>query len=45
MMGIDIYLEDLKEQKRKEIEEHLHKPNNYDVFPIATAWVGEPEED
>jgi len=33
---IEIYFQDLTEEKQKEILEELGENGNYDVFPIAT---------
>lgn len=40
---IEIYFQDLKEEKQKEILEELGENGNYDVFPIAV--IGKEEED
>jgi hypothetical protein len=40
-MTVEIYLDDLKEEKQKEITEAIGDNGNYDVFPICTIEVEE----
>lgn len=40
---IEIYLQDLKEEKQKEILNALGDNGNFDVIPIASVWVGDKE--
>ena len=41
---INIYWDDLTEDKQKEILEALDDNGNYDVVPIATIYVPEEED-
>lgn len=44
MKTIEIYFDDLTEEKQKEILNKLGDNGNYDVFPIATIEVDDEEE-
>ena len=43
-MTIEIYWNDLTEEKQKEVLEKLGDNGNYDVFPIATIEYEEEEK-
>lgn len=42
-MTIEIYLDDLKEDKRQEVLDALGDNGNYDIFPIATIEVDDKD--
>lgn len=45
MKAVEIYLSDLKEETRKEIEDIIGTNHNYDVLPLTVLEFEEDEED
>lgn len=45
MPTIEIYLDDLTEEKQKEILDKLGDNGNYDIFPIATIEYEQDENE
>jgi len=41
---IEIYIQDLTEEKQKEVIEAFGEDNNFDVFPVTTIEVYDVEE-